>query len=89
MNKQLLLLKNAVLELITEDHRQVIIEQRKLNNNNSSELVISLRDLMLDIILENNQDYYEEVISYEDYELLNKLYVTTMKQLYEFDVFTM
>ncbi len=88
MNKQLLLIKEKVLKLITNEHRRTIIEQRKLTTNDSKQLIMNLRSLMNDIILETNQDYYEEVINYEKYEELNKLNVSTMKLLYDFDIFT-
>lgn len=70
-----LYLKTQVLDKIKKDHQDAIIKQYNLNETDTYKLLQNLRTLVTDMILENNVDFYEEVINYEAYEKINKEYV--------------
>lgn len=82
MNKQLLVYQTKILSYIKHETMRKNLERLLTNKTDDAELLISLKDIMNDVIQDNNINYFEEVITYKDYEQLNREYVNMIIKLY-------
>lgn len=86
INNELLLIKDDVLEILIGDEYRKEVNKQYFLVNNEEKFIENLKSLVTDLILENNEDYCEEVTSFEEYVLFNNKLIQMLKRIYDYEL---
>lgn len=86
INKELLLIKDDVLQILIGEEYREDINKEFLLINNDEDFDRKLKDFVVDLILENNENYCEEVTTIEEYVLFNNKLIQILKRIYDYEL---